>query len=83
MKSAPRPMYTCGIQHIACNCRLQPLAVAPVVLDTKYQPASHHYKKEELNGDSDDITLRYVACSAQQGVGTPLGAHERLIGRYQ
>jgi hypothetical protein len=26
------------------------------------------------------VTLRYVTCSTQQGVGTPLGANERLIG---
>jgi hypothetical protein len=26
--------------------------------------------------------LRYVTCSTQQGVGTPLGANERLIGGY-
>jgi hypothetical protein len=26
------------------------------------------------------LTLLYLACSTQQGVGTPLGANERLIG---
>jgi hypothetical protein len=26
------------------------------------------------------VSLRYVTCSTQQGVGSPLGANERLIG---
>jgi hypothetical protein len=49
-------------------------------LDSSYSATQAQVKFRVSNVEPYHITLHYITYSTQQGVGTPLGANERLIG---
>jgi hypothetical protein len=71
----------CFCVTVAAGVTTGVTAVGGAVL-TVAEVAADLFKVSQQTGITY-ITLRYVTCSTQKGVGIPLGAAERLIGEKE